>query len=41
LAEGVEDGETLALPQDFGVDFAHGFYLGRPAAPLDRSSFSR
>jgi PAS domain S-box-containing protein len=31
VAEGVEDGEALALLQDFGVDFAQGFYLGRPA----------
>jgi EAL domain-containing protein (putative c-di-GMP-specific phosphodiesterase class I) len=31
VAEGVEDGETLALLRDFGVDFAQGFHLGRPA----------
>ena len=31
IAEGVEDGETLALVRDLGVDFAQGFYLGRPA----------
>jgi len=30
VAEGVEDGETLKLLQDYGVDFAQGFYLGRP-----------
>jgi PAS domain S-box-containing protein len=30
VAEGVEDGETLKLLEDFGVDFAQGFYLGRP-----------
>ena len=30
IAEGVEDAETLQLLQDFGVDFAQGFYLGRP-----------
>jgi EAL domain-containing protein (putative c-di-GMP-specific phosphodiesterase class I) len=31
VAEGVEDGETLRLVQDLGVDFAQGYYLGRPA----------
>ncbi len=31
IAEGVEDAETLALLGDYGVDFAQGFYLGRPA----------
>jgi EAL domain-containing protein (putative c-di-GMP-specific phosphodiesterase class I) len=30
IAEGVEDAETLALLADYGVDFAQGFYLGRP-----------
>jgi PAS domain S-box-containing protein len=34
IAEGVEDAETLALLADYGVDFAQGFYLGRPA-PID------
>jgi PAS domain S-box-containing protein len=32
VAEGVEDGETLALLRDFGVDFAQGYHLGRPTA---------
>jgi PAS domain S-box-containing protein len=31
IAEGVEDPETLKLLEDFGVDFAQGFHLGRPA----------
>jgi EAL domain-containing protein (putative c-di-GMP-specific phosphodiesterase class I) len=31
IAEGVEDAETLALLEEFGVDFAQGFHLGRPA----------
>jgi PAS domain S-box-containing protein len=34
IAEGVEDPETLALLTDYGVDFAQGFYLGRPV-PID------
>jgi EAL domain-containing protein (putative c-di-GMP-specific phosphodiesterase class I) len=32
VAEGVKDAEALALLQGYGVDFAQGFYLGRPAA---------
>lgn len=31
IAEGVEDEETLELLKEFGVDFAQGFFLGRPA----------
>jgi PAS domain S-box-containing protein len=31
IAEGVEDAETLAVLKDYGVDFAQGFHLGRPA----------
>ncbi len=31
IAEGVEDAETLALLEEYGVDFAQGFHLGRPA----------
>jgi PAS domain S-box-containing protein len=34
IAEGVEDGETLSLLRQYGVDYAQGFHLGRPA-PLD------
>jgi PAS domain S-box-containing protein len=30
IAEGVEDGETLELLGDSGVDFAQGYHLGRP-----------
>lgn len=35
IAEGVEDAETLALVKEYGVNFAQGFHLGRPA-PVDR-----
>jgi PAS domain S-box-containing protein len=35
IAEGVEDAETLALVKEYGVNFAQGFHLGRPA-PIDR-----
>ena len=31
IAEGVEDGDTLNLLKDFGVDFTQGYYLGRPS----------
>jgi diguanylate cyclase (GGDEF)-like protein/PAS domain S-box-containing protein len=34
IAEGVEDGETLALLAGYGVDFAQGFYLAHPG-PAD------
>jgi EAL domain-containing protein (putative c-di-GMP-specific phosphodiesterase class I) len=30
IGEGVEDSETMLLLADYGVDFAQGFYLGRP-----------
>ncbi len=35
IAEGVEDAETLALLTEYGVNYAQGFHLGRPA-PIDR-----
>jgi PAS domain S-box-containing protein len=31
IAEGVEDEESVDLLRDYGVDFAQGYYLGRPA----------
>jgi PAS domain S-box-containing protein len=34
IAEGVEDAPTLELLSEYGVDFAQGFHLGRPA-PLE------
>ena len=37
IAEGVEDAETLKLLEEYGVDFAQGYYLGRPA-PIDHST---
>jgi EAL domain-containing protein (putative c-di-GMP-specific phosphodiesterase class I) len=30
IAEGVENRETLELLRQFGVDYAQGYYLGRP-----------
>jgi PAS domain S-box-containing protein len=32
IAEGVENEETLSLLRQYGVDFAQGFHLGRPAS---------
>ncbi|HVB06697.1 MAG TPA: EAL domain-containing protein [Acidimicrobiales bacterium] len=32
IAEGVEDQKTLDMLRDFGVDFAQGYFLGRPEA---------
>jgi PAS domain S-box-containing protein len=37
IAEGVEDGETVKLLREYGVDYAQGYFLGRPA-PLDPST---
>jgi EAL domain-containing protein (putative c-di-GMP-specific phosphodiesterase class I) len=34
IAEGVEDAETLQLLREYGVDFAQGYHIGRPA-PVD------
>jgi PAS domain S-box-containing protein len=34
IAEGVEDQATLELLEEMGVDYAQGFWIGRPA-PLD------
>ncbi len=36
VAEGVEDAETLELLRELGVDYAQGYYLGRPA-PLEQT----
>ncbi len=38
IAEGVEDGETLALLRCYGVDAAQGFHLGRPERILSSVS---
>ncbi|MCB0858510.1 MAG: EAL domain-containing protein [Solirubrobacterales bacterium] len=38
VAEQVEDAETLEMLKDFGVDFAQGYYMGRPH-PLERTDF--
>lgn len=34
VAEFVEDGETFRLLVDMGIDYAQGYYIGRPAAEL-------
>jgi PAS domain S-box-containing protein len=31
VAEGIEDAATLGLVSDYGVDFAQGYHIGRPA----------
>ncbi len=38
IAEGVEDAETLEVLEDLGVDFAQGYYLGRPAPLPDAAA---
>jgi EAL domain-containing protein (putative c-di-GMP-specific phosphodiesterase class I) len=35
VAEGVEDAETLAMLRAAGVDYAQGYFLGRPAPLAD------
>jgi EAL domain-containing protein (putative c-di-GMP-specific phosphodiesterase class I) len=40
IAEGVEDGATLSLLRELGVDLAQGFHIGRPA-PHDGSGSAR
>lgn len=39
VAEGVENTETLALLQNYGVDYAQGYGLGRPA-PLEETIYA-
>jgi diguanylate cyclase (GGDEF)-like protein len=39
VAEGIEDAETLALVRAFGIDYAQGFHIGRPAL-VDGSQFA-
>ena len=34
VAEFVENAETLALLRAFGVDYAQGYYIGRPSPML-------
>lgn len=36
VAEGVGDAETVALLREFGVDYAQGYHLGRPA-PVEQT----
>ncbi|HET7508126.1 MAG TPA: bifunctional diguanylate cyclase/phosphodiesterase [Solirubrobacterales bacterium] len=31
VAEGIEDAETLAMVRAFGIDYAQGFHIGKPA----------
>ncbi|MEA2222332.1 MAG: hypothetical protein QOH83_708 [Solirubrobacteraceae bacterium] len=39
VAEGVEDGQTLAIVRDMGVDLAQGYAIGRPG-PLHDTLYS-
>ncbi len=40
IAEYVEDARTLRLLQEYGVDYAQGFYLGRPEAEIARQAIA-
>ena len=35
IAEQIEDGPTLNLLREYGVDFAQGYFLGRPQTAKD------
>jgi PAS domain S-box-containing protein len=41
IAEGVENEKTLELLEDLGVDYAQGFWIGRPAPLQDRAPYDR
>jgi EAL domain-containing protein (putative c-di-GMP-specific phosphodiesterase class I) len=41
VAEGVEDRETLELLLELGVDYAQGFFIGRPSLVADHSVATR
>lgn len=38
VAEGVEDGETLALLKELGCDVGQGYFIGRPEPPEEQTS---
>ncbi|MCW8957327.1 MAG: EAL domain-containing protein, partial [Gammaproteobacteria bacterium] len=40
IAEWVDDEQTLSLLKDIGVDFAQGYYLGRPEPLLGKDPFT-
>ena len=40
IAEGVEDADTMELLREYGVDFAQGYHLGRPA-PIEMPAVPR
>ena len=41
IAEGVEDEPTLTAVRELGVDFAQGFYTGRPVRLSPPTEFER
>jgi diguanylate cyclase (GGDEF)-like protein len=41
IAEGIEDGPTLAAIRELGVDYAQGFYTGRPERVSPPTEFER
>jgi PAS domain S-box-containing protein len=41
VAEGVEDEETLHLLREYGVDYAQGYWIGRPAPLAERLGVER
>jgi len=41
IAEGVEDGDTMELLRELGVDYAQGYHVGRPAPVLTTAEQER
>lgn len=38
IAEGIEDQETLDMLKEYGIDYAQGYHLGRPAPYVDETA---
>ncbi len=41
VAEGVEDSDTLRVLREYGVDYAQGFFVGRPQRISPQTAFER
>jgi EAL domain-containing protein (putative c-di-GMP-specific phosphodiesterase class I) len=41
IAEFVEDAETLLLLREYGIEYAQGYYIGRPAPQIAEAQSSQ